>query len=451
MFKNQPALEKNDFYQQLHEVLHPSAPIDSVEYLQGRESELNSIENALYARGRHAFVMGDRGVGKSSLAQTAAHLIQSSDNKPIIVTCDHTSTLSNVVLSVISIALNSLSKKESQTKVAVNLPFFRYEHSQSHTNLPQLPESIDLSNAVHALASLCDWHSKLPVIVIDEFDLIAEDERHNFGVLLKQLGDQHVNVKLIFTGIGQSLNDLMAGHLSSFRQIHEVKLDVLHWDARYEIIDQAAETFGVTIPDEIRHKIAGLSDGFPSYIHLICEKILVAAYASKDEIEIIDFDLFIKALDEAIKSVSETLRRGYKKATEGRLEHMHHILWAMADSSDLQRHMDHILESYNQISNQLNVPPVDEKMFKREFAKLRKPNHGEVIKKAFDNRPSWFSFTENVIRGYIRMYAEANKVELDFERSFTAITATARSTGARTSYRPLNSVESGADRLRRDY
>lgn len=451
MFKNQLTLKKSDFYQQLHEVLSPSSPIDSVEYLQGREKELNSIENALYARGRHAFVMGDRGVGKSSLAQTAAHLIQSSDNQPIIVTCSHTSTLSSVVLSAVSIALNSLNKKESQTKVAVNLPFLQYEHSQSHSNLPQLPESIDLSNAVYSLASLCEWHSKLPVIVIDEFDLIAEDERRNFGVLLKQLGDQHVNVKLIFTGIGQSLNDLMAGHLSSFRQIHEVKLEALNWDARFEIIDKAAEKFGVTIPDDIRHKIAGLSDGFPSYIHLICEKLLIETYVSKDEIDIVSLSLFIKALDEAIHSVSETLRQGYNKATEGRDEHMHNILWAMADSSDLQRHMDHILESYAGITEQLGISPIDEKTFKREFTKLRKPNHGEVIKKAFDNRPNWFAFSENVIRGFIRMCAEKNQVELDFGRAFTAITATARSTGPRTSYRPLNSVESGADRMRREY
>jgi hypothetical protein len=313
--------------------------------LLGREKELISLENALYAHGRHAFVIGDRGVGKSSLAQTTAHILQSSDNTPIIVTCDHNSTLSSVVLSALNLALNNLKLNESQTKIQVSLPFMSYEYSRSHTNRPELPESINISNAVSSLASRSKWHSKKPVIVNDEFDLVPESERRDFGVLLKQLGDQHVNVKLIFTGIADSLNDLMSGHLSSFRQIHQVKLEVLDWSARFEIIDKAFDAFDIGIPDDIRYKIAGLSDGFPSYIHLLCEKILIEAYVSRDSFDGVTFPLFINALDEAIQSVSETLRASYDKATVAKPEHMHHILWAMADSSDLQRKTDHITYS----------------------------------------------------------------------------------------------------------
>ena len=445
---NYQSLEEDVFFERLHEMLKPSSPIDTIEHLWGREEKYHEIRRALYAHGRHAFILGDRGVGKSSLAQTTAHAIQSSDNTPIIVTCDHNSTLSSVVLSAINLALNSVDLKECATKIQLKLPFVAFEQSASFSNMPKLPEIIDIQSATFALCSLSDWHSEKPVIVIDEFDLVPDNERQDFGVLLKQLGDRHAKVKLIFTGIGQSLDSLMSGHLSSFRQLHQIKLDVLDWSARFKIIDTAFDTFEVGIPDDIRYKIAGLSDGFPSYIHLICEKLLTAAYLSRDEFDQITFPLFIKALDEAINSVTETLRRSYDKATLAKPEHMHHILWAMADSSDLQRESKHIAFSYENIMTQLKLDPLEKAIFKREFDKLRKPSHGEVIKKAFDNRTGWFAFSENVIRGFIRMCAERNQVKLDFERSFTAQTATARPTGPRSSYQPLTPVERNVDRLK---
>lgn len=439
------------FYERLHQLLKPSAPIDTIEHLWGREEQLNEIKRALYAHGRHAFILGDRGVGKSSLAQTTAYAIQSSDNTPVIVTCDHQSTLSSIILKALKAAINSVDFREHATKLQLKLPFLTYELSSSVSKKPTFPESIDIQDAAFALINLSDWHSTKPVIVIDEFDLMPDEERRNFGVLLKQLGDQHAKVKLIFTGIGQSLDSLMSGHLSSFRQLHQVKLDVLDWSARFKIIETAFDAFDVSLPEEIKYKIAGLSDGFPSYIHLICEKLLTRAYFSRDEIDQITFPLFIQALDDAINSVTETLRKSYDKATDGKPEHMHHILWAMADSSDLQRKTDHITYSYEAIANQLRIPSLEAKAFKREFDKLRNSSHGEIIKRAFDNRPGWFAFSENVIRGFIRMCAEKNKVELDFERAFSPITATARPTGPRSNYQPLNQVERDADHMRKKY
>ena len=66
-------------------VLPPSRPIQSVEFLRGRASQLEEIRRALYSPGRHLFIHGYRGVGKTSLAQTAAFQNQSSDGAPIFL------------------------------------------------------------------------------------------------------------------------------------------------------------------------------------------------------------------------------------------------------------------------------------------------------------------------------------------------------------------------------
>lgn len=56
------------FGNRLNEVLTLSVPIRTPEKLFGREHQLETIQLALKSPGRHVFIYGDRGVGKTSLA-----------------------------------------------------------------------------------------------------------------------------------------------------------------------------------------------------------------------------------------------------------------------------------------------------------------------------------------------------------------------------------------------
>lgn len=73
--------------QTLAEHLTPSASIKTPEKLFGRNKNLKTIDRALNSSGRQIFVYGDRGVGKTSLALTAAYLHTNARNTPIHVMC----------------------------------------------------------------------------------------------------------------------------------------------------------------------------------------------------------------------------------------------------------------------------------------------------------------------------------------------------------------------------
>ncbi|GAB6263229.1 AAA family ATPase [Photobacterium sp. R1] len=456
--------DRKEFMSVLHEVLSAANPIDNINQLFGRAKQVDDIEMALHAKGRHAFIYGDRGVGKTSLAHSVAYVIQSSDNKPILVSGEPTSTLASITRVIMAYAKANVDTAKYNRKFKLGPSFMQYEHTSEVNGQPTDFEIVDTLTAALSLNSLSEWHSETPVIVLDEFDQVPESVRGEFGILLKQLGDMGSKVKIIFTGIGDSLNDLLHGHLSSSRQLHQVKLDVLPWDGRYAIIKAAFDRFGVKIPDDIRYKIAGLSDGFPSYVHLLCEMLLKEAFRADVVVEEVTHDQFITALNEAIESVAETLRNSYDKATLGRSEHLHHILWAMADSADLIREYSHIYFSYKKIMEVLDtrtrvdfaigevetvgIEILDEKKFKQEFSKLKQEKFGCIVENALGSRRGWFKFSENIIRGFVRMVAEGKNVTLDFERNFTAMTASTRVIKTKSSYSPLTPVEHQADKAR---
>src|SRR5216683_2158855 len=54
----------------------PSAPIDSRALFAGRREQVNRTISAVFQRGQHVVLFGERGVGKTSLANTLYDLLQ---------------------------------------------------------------------------------------------------------------------------------------------------------------------------------------------------------------------------------------------------------------------------------------------------------------------------------------------------------------------------------------
>ena len=67
--------------------LSPERPIRSTEFLRGREKDLADVERELRYFQAVPFIYGYRGVGKTSLARTAAQLVTASDREHIYVAC----------------------------------------------------------------------------------------------------------------------------------------------------------------------------------------------------------------------------------------------------------------------------------------------------------------------------------------------------------------------------
>src|SRR6266404_2175054 len=62
-----------DWQSRIYEALHafsPGAPIDELSLLAGRLTQIERMIETVMQRGQHAILYGERGVGKSSLANT---------------------------------------------------------------------------------------------------------------------------------------------------------------------------------------------------------------------------------------------------------------------------------------------------------------------------------------------------------------------------------------------
>lgn len=426
---------EDEFQKILYAYLSPSEPISSVQLLKGRTKTLQQIRQALLSPGRHVFIFGDRGVGKTSLAQTAATLYQSSEAHPITLSCS--TPFYQLIQDLIS-RCNTPAKGRGaattqKTKVRIGVPFLGGEREYEHGSNAH-PELKSINQSILALRSALEQHSKSPVVIFDEFDLVAsEADKHLFADFVKQVSDQRLPVKFIFTGIGRSITDLLAVHNSMVRYLENIRLQRLDYSARMEIISACAEALRVEVGYDTIIRIGQVSDGFPHYVHLIGEKMFWRLFNKEESVDRATADDYVHAVRDAAESIQAFLQEAYNRATRKYTNDYEEVLWAAADAPQLERPSSQIFQSYRRILSSLpndrrlrdeksiaaqwfRGGDRDEEDLRKKFNgrinRLKTPAHGSIL---IGTRAGWYEFRENIVRGYVRLRAEEAGVPLEVD------------------------------------
>jgi hypothetical protein len=197
-----------------------------------------------------------------------------------------------------------------------------------------------------ALRPALERHSRAPVVIFDEFDLVTDDDdKRLFADFVKQVSDQRVPVRLIFTGIGRSISELLSVHNSMVRYLENIRLERLDYSARMEIISACADALGVDVGRDTNIRIGQVSDGFPHYVHLIGEKLFWILF-NKDEIVDRAFaNDYVNAIRQSVESIQAFLQEAYNRATRKYTDDYEEILWATADAPQLERSSSQIFQS----------------------------------------------------------------------------------------------------------
>ena len=411
---------KDQFGKKLATVVNAATPVRSIQHLKGRDQQLEEIERALYAAGRHIFIYGDRGVGKSSLAATAAYQYQSADAEPIFVSGSPDETFQSIIANIAVQALGRSKHENTKSQELASIEFrgMRWSSGYEVSTIDLAAQIKSIGDASELLKQVALKHSEKPTVVLDEFDTIPDqNERAKFASLLKQLGDQLIDIRFFITGIGSSCQELLGAHQSAHRQLATYELMRLSFEGRREIVSDAANAFGLELDDNVNWRIALISDGYPYYVHLLVEKMLWAAFDSDSQDARLGWDEFHEGLRVAVRETNAELRQPYEKAVLQRPQEMEDIVWSTADGEDLFRSLDSMYSSYKQVlTARKDRPEVDRTKYSDLVRKLKDSSYGAILK-PIAGRNGWYEFREKMLRGYVRMQAEANQVTLNGEKA----------------------------------
>lgn len=220
----------------------PGAPIDDLELFAGRIPQAQDVVNAAAQKGQHVGLYGERGVGKTSLANILSHLFQATDLpsfRPAKVNCQTDDDFSSLWRNIV----RELGVQLEGDQHAVSPDDVRY------TLAPLQPPAL---------------------IVIDELDRLEDDDALTLlADTIKALSDHAVASTLVLVGVAQSIGDLIGEHESISRALVKVHMPRMLLAELRELLEKGCERAGITATDEAVDHITILSRGLPHFTHLL--------------------------------------------------------------------------------------------------------------------------------------------------------------------------------------
>ena len=379
----------------VRDVFTPHQPISETGLLFGRQEEVGKLVQTLNTPGQHILLYGERGVGKSSLANVVANvLLAGMPARRFIKRCDRSDIFETILqgpLEAVGADVTPVEVERSKRGgFRLGNPGIGVNAARDVVRTYRAVGSLSPSTAA---AALIDLHG---VLIIDEFDSIAQNEdRIRVAELIKHLSDSQANLKIMVVGIAETAEELTAAHPSVQRCLRETKLRVMRDSELGEIIVAGACALGLTFSMSVVNSIVQLSAGYPHFTHLLALKCAEGAIGDR-RTTISDADLEV-AMELAVVDAEGTLKRIYDNSVRSQVSYMYeYIITAAASfnteeftSTDLRAAVQNLIgESISQYS--LN----------NYFQRLMSDDKSTILQRT---AKGVYRFTDPRMRSYVRI------------------------------------------------
>ena len=250
-------------------------------------------------------LFGERGVGKTSLANVIASFLQTPQQPAGIlsprVNCDSLDTFESLWKKVLDEIW--MHRKLKPTG-------FGPEINTSYSSAELLGDSVN-PDAVRRALTIISQNS-LPILIIDEFDRLDSTVKRAIADTIKNLSDHSVKATVVLVGVADSVGELIGEHQSVERALIQVPMPRMSYQEVEEIITTGLDHLGLEIDAHALVRVCTLAQGLPHYAHLLG---LEAATLALEEETGIDLEVMSAAIQQAINNSQESVKRIWHQAT----------------------------------------------------------------------------------------------------------------------------------------
>lgn len=373
------------------QVFTPSAPIDKQSLFSGRVSQLHTVINAVTQKGQHVILFGERGVGKTSLANVISEMMKSygiQASNSGVINCDGTDTFSSLWHKVFQELTISMNKS--------TIGFAPIQSWESFSLSSFAPETI----APDTVRLLLQNYFQNSIIIIDEVDRIQNQEvTALLADTVKTLSDHAVNTTIILVGVADSVDNLIAEHASVERSLVQVQMPRMSTEELKEILNKGLNFLHMNIDEKVANQIALLSQGLPHYAHLLAlHAAQSSAIDNRNDIEHRDLS---NAISMAVKKAQRSIITSYHKAVVSHRDTLYtEVLLACAlakiddlgffSASDVRKPMSIIMNKNYDIS-----------AFSRHLNDFCEEKRGPIFQRTGSPRSYRFRFINPLMQPYV--------------------------------------------------
>jgi DNA polymerase III delta prime subunit len=365
------------------ETFTPGPPINEVAEFAGRRAIIQRLQDITIERARHAIIFGERGVGKTSLA----NIFYKDLNSP--------------TRSVREIAVDADSMDSFDSvwrKVFRRIRWGKDENTLDYYYpIPIEPDHVFLELSKFG-------QNESPIIIIDEYDRINDENcRLLMTDLIKALTRLSNNPTLILVGVADNILQLVRDHGSIHRNLVQIPMDRMNSHEIRDVISTRVRKLRMKITDNALWRVAYFSAGLPFYAHSIGKYAALLAVERKTTE--IDESLVLSSLVSCIADVDYTIAESYTRATEkiyrkGNIFAQVLAACALTENNDLGQFTAAGVEGP---LSRIMGEPIEVPAFSFHLNQLTTPERGNVLRKTGARRTFQYHFAEPAMQPYIIM------------------------------------------------
>lgn len=361
---------------QVGSVFTPGAPIDDYALFAGRMDQVTDVINTVGQKGRHVILYGERGVGKTSLANVLAEVFAGFDG-----------------FSLKSVGVNCQTSDDFASLWSNVFRELEWDGNGAWAGrTPDEPEQIR-----YALERL----GGQALIVIDELDRLEDDNALSLlADTVKTLSDHAASVTLVLVGVADSVDDLLGDHHSVGRALTQVHLPRMSTSELEEIVDKGLSELDLKVEPGARQRIARLSEGLPFYTHSLALHAGQHAVAD-DRGTIEDLDVS-RAVERVVSKTQHSIRAAYETAIRSPRKDTLFQQVLLAAALAPKGPLGHFTAgAVREPMSRIMGEPVEISKFNRHLNAFAGEKRGRVLEKSGEERGWFYRFREPLLQPFV--------------------------------------------------
>jgi Cdc6-like AAA superfamily ATPase len=249
--------DAEQFGGRLRDAFTPTRPKHDAALFSGRFKQLQRVIAAIEEERAHVVVYGERGSGKTSLANVLAGKAAEAGYFVLRFACSSDLSFSDI--------FRHFLRRMPATLLAEGVGAISRAGIDNFDQL--LPKACGVPELIAVFERVHDRHV---ILIVDEYDRIdAEETKARFAELIKNMSDASAPVTLLIVGVADNVRELLGKHPSLQRTLVTVPMPLMSRREIDGIIGAGEEKSGLSFDPWVRETIVDFAQGLPYHAQLL--------------------------------------------------------------------------------------------------------------------------------------------------------------------------------------